>query len=66
MYYSICLIVLMLLNFIQGCHNLIKAGALGIAQAMVLSFGNFRFSNQHLEFNMHPKFLHRDFHFRYS
>ncbi|VVC38341.1 Hypothetical protein CINCED_3A016941 [Cinara cedri] len=49
----------------QGCNNLVKAGALGIAQAMVLSFGNFRFSNQHLEFNMHPKFLHRDFQFRH-
>ncbi|XP_022173274.1 uncharacterized protein KIAA2013 homolog [Myzus persicae] len=48
----------------QGCHNLVNAGASGVAQAMVLSFGNFRFSNQHLEFNMHPKFLHRDFHFR--
>ncbi|XP_050528830.1 uncharacterized protein KIAA2013 homolog isoform X2 [Daktulosphaira vitifoliae] len=48
----------------QGCHNLIKAGAVGVAQAMVLSFGNFRFSNQHLEFNMHPKHLHRDYYFR--
>ncbi|XP_050425901.1 uncharacterized protein KIAA2013 homolog isoform X2 [Adelges cooleyi] len=48
----------------QGCHNLVKAGASGVAQAMVLSFGNFRFSNQHLEFNMHPKFLHRDYYFR--
>ncbi|XP_030383589.1 uncharacterized protein KIAA2013 homolog [Scaptodrosophila lebanonensis] len=48
----------------QGCHNLIRAGASGVIQAMVLSFGSFRFSNQHLECNMHPKFLHRDFHFR--
>lgn len=48
----------------QGCHNLIKAGASGIIQAMVLSFGGFRFSNQHLEFNIHPKFLHRDYLFR--
>uniref|UniRef100_A0A1A9UWW0 U6 snRNA-associated Sm-like protein LSm4 n=1 Tax=Glossina austeni TaxID=7395 RepID=A0A1A9UWW0_GLOAU len=31
---------------------------------MVLSFGSFRFSNQHLECNIHPKYLHRDFHFR--
>lgn len=31
---------------------------------MVLSFGGFRFSNQHLEFDIHPKFLHRDMHFR--
>ncbi|XP_036328798.1 uncharacterized protein KIAA2013 homolog [Rhagoletis pomonella] len=48
----------------QGCHNLIRAGASGVIQAMVLSFGSFRFSKQHLECNMHPKFLHRDFHFR--
>ncbi|CAO1413641.1 unnamed protein product [Diamesa tonsa] len=48
----------------QGCHNLIRAGASGIIQSMVLSFGGFRFSNQHLEFNIHPKYLHRDFTFR--
>lgn len=48
----------------QGCHNLIRAGASGIIQSMVLSFGGFRFSNQHLEFNIHPKYLHRDFSFR--
>uniref|UniRef100_U5EX05 Putative conserved plasma membrane protein n=1 Tax=Corethrella appendiculata TaxID=1370023 RepID=U5EX05_9DIPT len=48
----------------QGCHNLMKAGASGIIQAMVLSFGGFRFSNQHLEFNIHPKYLHRELTFR--
>ncbi|XP_055593712.1 uncharacterized protein KIAA2013 homolog [Uranotaenia lowii] len=48
----------------QGCHNLLKAGASGIVQAMVLSFGGFRFSNQHLELNIHPKYLHRDYNFR--
>ncbi|XP_055540844.1 uncharacterized protein KIAA2013 homolog [Wyeomyia smithii] len=48
----------------QGCHNLLKAGASGVIQAMVLSFGGFRFSNQHLELNIHPKFLHRDYDFR--
>lgn len=48
----------------QGCHNLLKAGASGIVQAMVLSFGGFRFSNQHLELNIHPKYLHRDYDFR--
>lgn len=48
----------------QGCHNLLKAGASGIVQAMVLSFGGFRFSNQHLELNIHPKYLHRDYEFR--
>lgn len=48
----------------QGCHNLIKAGASGVLQAMILSFGSFRFSNQHLELNIHPKHLHRDYFFR--
>lgn len=51
-------------NFFQGCYNLVKAGADGVIQAMVLSFGSFRFSKQHLEFNMHPSFLHRTYHFR--
>lgn len=48
----------------HGCHNLIKAGASGVVQAMVLSFGSFRFTNQHLEFRIHPKYLHRDYSFR--
>lgn len=47
-----------------GCHNLIKAGASGVNQAMILSFGSLRFSNQHLEYNIHPSKLHRDFLFR--
>lgn len=48
----------------QGCHNLLKAGASGAIQAMVLSLGGFRFSNQHLELNIHPKYLHRDYMYR--
>lgn len=48
----------------QGCHNLIRAGASGVIQSMILSFGGFRFSNQHLEMNIHPQYLHRDFTFR--
>lgn len=39
-------------------------GAEGVMQAMLLSFGSWKFSNQHLEFNTEPKDLHRDFHFR--
>lgn len=35
-----------------------------MVQAMVLSFGGLRFSNQHLELNIHPKNLHRDLDFR--
>lgn len=50
--------------FLQGCHKLVKAGALGVIQGMVLSFGALKFSNQHLEFNTEPKDLHRDYLFR--
>ncbi|XP_063219336.1 uncharacterized protein KIAA2013 homolog isoform X2 [Bacillus rossius redtenbacheri] len=48
----------------RGCHNLLTSGAVGTLQAMVLSFGGFRFSNKHLEFHIHPKYLHRDYFFR--
>ncbi len=39
-------------------------GADGAIQAMLLSFGGLKFSNDHLEFNTHPRDLHRDYHFR--
>lgn len=48
----------------QGCHILLKAGASGVSQAVILSLGSLRFSNQHLEYNIHPSKLHRDFVFR--
>ncbi|KAK9497597.1 hypothetical protein O3M35_004295 [Rhynocoris fuscipes] len=48
----------------QGCHKLIKTGAIGVSQAMLLSFGGFKFSAHHLEFKIDPKFLHRDYAFR--
>ena len=48
----------------QGCHNLLGAGADGVMQAMVLSMGALKFSNQHLEFGMEPKDMHRDYVFR--
>lgn len=56
----------MSLSLQQLCNfiSMFVLGASGVAQAMVLSFGNFQFRNQHLEFNLHPQFLHRDFHFR--
>ncbi|CAL8084500.1 unnamed protein product [Orchesella dallaii] len=47
-----------------GCHRLLRGGASGVIQAMVLSFGAFKFSNHHLEFNTEPKDLHRDYLFR--
>ncbi|CAG9791233.1 unnamed protein product [Diatraea saccharalis] len=48
----------------HGCYKLMNAGASGVNQAMILSFGSLRFSNQHLEYNIHPSKLHRDFLFR--
>ncbi|KAK3597582.1 hypothetical protein CHS0354_030125 [Potamilus streckersoni] len=45
----------------QGCNVMIQAGTEGVLQAMLLSIGALRFSNDHLEFWMHPKDLHRDF-----
>jgi len=44
----------------NGCHNLLRAGADGVVQAMVLSMPGLKFSNQHLELDVHPKELHRD------
>jgi len=43
---------------------IIFAGADGVIQAMMLSFGALRFSNDHLEFGTHPSDLHRDYFFR--
>merc|ERR1712071_74924 len=48
----------------QGCHKLVKMGAEGVMQAMLLSFGAWKFSNQHLEFNTEPRDLHRDYSYR--
>ena len=48
----------------QGCHNMLGAGADGVMQAMILSMGALKFSNQHLEFGMEPKDMHRDYVFR--
>ena len=49
------------LFFQQGCHQLVKAGADGVVQAMVLSYAGLQFHQQHLELNSHPKDLHRDY-----
>ncbi|XP_015594642.1 uncharacterized protein KIAA2013 homolog [Cephus cinctus] len=48
----------------QGCHHLITGGPSAVQQAIVLSLGGLRFSNQHLEFNIDPQYLHRDYLFR--
>ena len=50
--------------FKNGCTNFIKLGVNGIMQAIVLSLGALKFSNHHLELNLNPKQLHRNFMFR--
>lgn len=48
----------------QGCHHLMAGDPVAVQQAIVLSLGSLRFSNQHLEFNIDPQYLHRDYLFR--
>ncbi|KAB7497612.1 Uncharacterized protein Anas_00137 [Armadillidium nasatum] len=48
----------------QGCHQLVRSGADGVMQGILLSLGGFQFKNQHLEFNADPSHLHRDYFFR--
>jgi hypothetical protein len=48
----------------NGCANFLKLGVTGIIQAIVLSLGGLKFSNHHLELNLNPKQLHRNFMFR--
>lgn len=48
----------------QGCSKLIKIGAEGVLQAVVLSLGAFLFKDSHLELNTQPKDLHRELFFR--
>lgn len=49
----------------QGCHRLTTGSPSAVQQAIVLSLGSLRFTNQHLEFNIEPQYLHRDYLFRY-
>ena len=48
----------------QGCHNLIASGAEGTMQALMLSMVPLQFTQHHIEFNTHPKDLHRDYYIR--
>ena len=48
----------------QGCHNLIASGAEGTMQALILSMVPLQFTQHHIEFNTHPRDLHRDYHIR--
>lgn len=47
----------------MGCDFMVRSGAEGVLQAMLLSMGSFRFGDSHLEFKMEPKDLHRDLFF---
>lgn len=48
----------------QGCSKLIRAGAEGMMQAVLLSLGAFLFKESHMELNAHPGDLHRELSFR--
>jgi hypothetical protein len=47
-----------------GCRNFLELGVTGILQAILLSLGSLKFTNHHLELNLNPRQLHRDYLFR--
>lgn len=49
----------------NGCSALVKAGAVGINQAITLSFGGLQFSAGHFEFAANPASLHTTIVFRH-
>lgn len=48
----------------HGCNGLIELGVDGIIQAVLLSLGGLKFTHHHLETNLNPRQLHRDYFFR--
>jgi len=48
----------------NGCHNYLKLGIEGVVQGIVLSLGGLKFSNHHLELNLNPKQIHRNYYFK--
>lgn len=48
----------------QGCGGLLELGAIGILQAIILSLGSLKFTHHHLDLNLNPRQLHRDYEFR--
>lgn len=48
----------------HGCKGLIEFGVDGIIQAILLSIGGIKFTHHHLETNLNPRQLHRDYLFR--
>ncbi|KAL9979443.1 hypothetical protein ACROYT_G017114 [Oculina patagonica] len=49
----------------NGCSALVKAGVIGIVQAITLSFGGLQFSAGHFEFAANPASLHTTIIFRH-
>ncbi len=47
-----------------GCRNFLELGVTGTIQAILLSLGSLKFTNHHLELNLNPRQLHRDYLFR--
>ncbi|CAL1607280.1 unnamed protein product [Knipowitschia caucasica] len=45
----------------RGCKDLVSAGAHGVVQAMVLSFGGLQFTEHHLQFQADPDVLHNSY-----
>ncbi|KFD52455.1 hypothetical protein M513_06652 [Trichuris suis] len=43
----------------HGCESLVFSGAAGLMQAVILSFGAFKHTAHHLEFDQQPRELHR-------
>lgn len=48
----------------HGCRALTELGVYGLLQAVVLSLGGFKFTHHHLDLNLNPRQLHRDYYFR--
>lgn len=48
----------------HGCRALTEIGVYGLLQAIVLSIGGFKFTHHHLDLNLNPRQLHRDYYFR--
>ncbi|XP_066493978.1 uncharacterized protein KIAA2013 homolog [Tiliqua scincoides] len=48
----------------RGCRGLLAAGAHGLMQGLVLSFGGLQFTENHLQFQADPGVLHNSYHLR--
>lgn len=48
----------------HGCKNLVELGVDGVLQAIILSLGGLKFTHHHLDLNLNPRQLHRNYYFR--